>query len=518
MHRIAGTLAFVVIIVVQAQCKTSPLDIGLPSTDEWAAFNPITSSCYPGNPFNSPDSCDAVAANWSLASFHAALPESCGSPLFVNNSCLPPGVVGYMENQGCDIGGMPQYVASDRNIRIVIKDTTGNVLITGSGNNYGRILGAAMNAGRVVISGNDPTVGPGGHIQGGGHGPLSSTYRLAADQIYQMRVVTTQGEIPVADATQNQDLLWAVRGGGAGQYGVVTESTKTYPARAAVITASVVLSLVGNGTAAFNASWNALGALASAIPGLIDAGVGAGTIQGIAAKGVSISMGFTVFNTTVEALRTIAAPVIALMQTQAPYDSAFRAFLTEPTDRITSPSNTAGLPSFMSTRPLGQEQISDLPIPVVRSYFERGTRKESGGIYVMVIGLQGGPGPRNVDPSMRGALLPSWRTTYLHTIGMASALYMTLSPQDTLNKAARWAEENFKAVWREWAPNTGSYMNEGNPMNSNFKKDSYGSSYDRLFEIKQKYDPTESLYVLSGVGVMLGSTTLTLTSCVGSGE
>lgn len=124
MHRIAGTLAFVVnIIVVQAQCKTSPLDIGWPSTDEWAALNvtidgvliksqPIASSCYPGNPFNSPDSCDAVAANWSLASFHAALPESCGSQLFANNSCLPPGVVGYTENQGCDIGGMPQYVVN----------------------------------------------------------------------------------------------------------------------------------------------------------------------------------------------------------------------------------------------------------------------------------------------------------------------------------------------------------------------------------------------------------------------
>lgn len=217
-----------------------------------------------------------------------------------------------------------------------------------------------------------------------------------------MRVVTTQGEILVADATQNQDLLWAVRGGGAGQYGVVTGFIKTYPAPATVITASVVLSLVGNDTAAFNASWNALGALASALPGLIDAGVGAGTIQGSAAKGVSISMGFTVFNSTAEALRTIAAPVIALMQAQAPYDSAFRVFLTEP-------------------------------------------------------------------------------VTYSGYV-------------------AYWTEENSEAVWREWAPNTGSYMNEGNPMNSNFKKDYYGSRYDPLFEIKQKYDPTESLYVLSGVG------------------
>jgi hypothetical protein len=43
-------------------------------------------------------------------------------------------------------------------------------------------------------------------------------------------------------------------------------------------------------------------------------------------------------------------------------------------------------------------------------------------------------------------------------------------------------------------------MNEGNPYNSEFKHDFYGSNYERLVQVKQKYDPTESLFVLSGVG------------------
>lgn len=60
--------------------------------------------------------------------------------------------------------------------------------------------------------------------------------------------------------------------------------------------------------------------------------------------------------------------------------------------------------------------------------------------------------------------------------------------------------ENKETIWREWAPDTGSYMNEGNCFNTDFKHDFYGTSYDRLLEIKRKYDPSESLFVLTGVG------------------
>lgn len=70
------------------------------------------------------------------------------------------------------------------------------------------------------------TVGiSGGFILGGGRGVLSPVYGLAVDRVVQYRIVTPDGVLRTANACQNQDLFWALRGGGGGTFGVVLEST-----------------------------------------------------------------------------------------------------------------------------------------------------------------------------------------------------------------------------------------------------------------------------------------------------
>jgi hypothetical protein len=46
---------------------------------------------------------------------------------------------------------------------------------------------------------------------------------MASRQVLQMTVATVTGKVLVANGVQNQDLFWALRGGGPGQYGVVTD-------------------------------------------------------------------------------------------------------------------------------------------------------------------------------------------------------------------------------------------------------------------------------------------------------
>ncbi|AKA47830.1 hypothetical protein IX51_00615 [uncultured archaeon] len=57
---------------------------------------------------------------------------------------------------------------------------------------------------------------------GGGYGHLRRKYGLTIDNLLSVELVKADGSVTHADETQNQDLLWAVKGGG-GNFGIVTE-------------------------------------------------------------------------------------------------------------------------------------------------------------------------------------------------------------------------------------------------------------------------------------------------------
>jgi FAD binding domain-containing protein len=65
------------------------------------------------------------------------------------------------------------------------------------------------------------TVGLGGYMLSGGYGFNGKTYGAAGTNIRALDVVTADGELIRADATQNTDYLWAARGGGYGYFGAI---------------------------------------------------------------------------------------------------------------------------------------------------------------------------------------------------------------------------------------------------------------------------------------------------------
>jgi FAD/FMN-containing dehydrogenase len=75
----------------------------------------------------------------------------------------------------------------------------------------------------VIPSGSCPYVGLGGYVLGGGYGFLSRKYGLLADSVIEFKMVDYKGDIIIANETSNKDLFWANRGGGGGQFGIVTE-------------------------------------------------------------------------------------------------------------------------------------------------------------------------------------------------------------------------------------------------------------------------------------------------------
>ncbi|CAF3424642.1 unnamed protein product [Rotaria sp. Silwood1] len=78
----------------------------------------------------------------------------------------------------------------------------------------------------AIIGGLCPTVGVVGYTVGGGYNSLfSRSYGLASDNVLSFKVVTYNGTIVTASSTSNPDLFWALRGGGGGNFGYVLEMT-----------------------------------------------------------------------------------------------------------------------------------------------------------------------------------------------------------------------------------------------------------------------------------------------------
>ncbi|HEY2638017.1 MAG TPA: FAD-binding oxidoreductase, partial [Solirubrobacteraceae bacterium] len=83
------------------------------------------------------------------------------------------------------------------------------------------VVGPAAAYGLAALSGSSHDVGVVGYTLGGGASWLVRKYGPASRHVQAVEIVTADGELLRADADNNPDLLWAVKGGG-GSFGVVT--------------------------------------------------------------------------------------------------------------------------------------------------------------------------------------------------------------------------------------------------------------------------------------------------------
>lgn len=101
-------------------------------------------------------------------------------------------------------------------------DAGSKLATVGAGAQLYGVHEALAKHGRTIPTGTCPTVGAAGLTLGGGLGIASRQFGLTCDQLEGLTMVTADGKSRTVNADQNANLFWASRGGGGGNFGIVT--------------------------------------------------------------------------------------------------------------------------------------------------------------------------------------------------------------------------------------------------------------------------------------------------------
>lgn len=360
----------------------------------------------------------------------------------------------------------------------------------GAGITGAEAVEAAHESGLAVVAGECPSVGlAGGFTQGGGHSTLSTSFGLAADQVLEYEVVTADGEILTVSPEENEDLYWALSGGGGGTYAVVT--SLTVRAHDTGNVGGAKIQLLANSTDA-ETYGEVVKRFHSLAPDMVDAGA---TVTYIL-NGIYFQVGpFTVANCSEERIREIAAPfVAALKELEVPFAADFSSLpFRDHYDKYLGPLPYGSLTS-------SEWQYGGRMLP--RSAFEDGSTVVSSVINkLMAAGtvLVGTVGSFVPPHDVSNSVIPAWRDTLVQL--------QILTPWSTdpaawgamLELQDKMTNEIIPQI-KMVTPGSATYMNEADFKEPDWKNEFFKRTYVKLLAIKKKWDPENLFYVLKGVG------------------
>ncbi|CAG8958606.1 hypothetical protein HYFRA_00009923 [Hymenoscyphus fraxineus] len=528
-----------------SSCRAIPGDSNWPSQDVWTELNktvggrliatiPQAAVChregYGGVQYDEA-ACAALAKVWDF-------PKT-----YINGTCELGNYVSY----AISVSGVEDVVAGIRfsqenNVRLVIKNTghdflgkstgkgglslwtrnlqdmeiiptynsssyTGPAIKIGAGRSGGEALLLAHDNGYRLVTGDCPTVGiAGGYASGGGHGYLNGAYGMAADNVLEWEVVTADGQHLIATPTENADLYWALSGGGAGTYAVVLSmTTKIYPDDGPIGAATLSFNASSTSSASPEIYAAGLQAWWEFLPSIIDTGA--------TAAFNFINGQFLVYNTTAPGKTADDMAVI-----YEPYLAKLRSL------NINFQFATYAAPSYF-----GHYQITNGPLPdgpyvssmlfnsrfiprVISGNSERSRKLTTALITAMdtdpAANWQFGCMGLNVNSTRiqhpDNSVVSYWREAV--AVCLDFSIYDWTIPESAMLERRQDLASVVHPLIEAETQESGAYLNEADPLV--YPKDNpgkwqsafYGTNYQRLREIKDKYDPASVFYAYTAVG------------------
>jgi len=361
---------------------------------------------------------------------------------------------------------------------------SGGRAVVGAGTLLIDLYSALAAHGRMIPAGTCPSVGIAGLTLGGGHGYASRKLGLACDALVGLTIVTASGDVLHCDARRHADLFWACRGGGGGNFGVVTSFTfRTTPVGDV---ATYVLEWPWEQARSVVAAWQSFAPHAP----------------------VELSLDL---NLTATELRTHVTSAGQYLGPPADLRRAIAPLLAVGTPTRVEIKQRTFLEAALHFAGCDREGVDRCrrADKFPRGTVQRETWKAKSdyvkrplppaAVAIMVRALEA----RQADPALgRGTILldayggaiarvPKPATAFVHRDALCSAQYLAYWPAGDAARAAAnlaWMRD-FYASLRPYVSGE-AYVNYIDPELHGWQRAYYGSNYARLKRVKHRYDPT----------------------------